>query len=539
MANLEKFQTYPVICEGGWNSNENHLLLSQRTPGAASTLINFETSLFGGYRRLDGFEGLNSDVDNVEVDPTGAEGKIYGVAIYENDIIATRKQQSGATYKFYKFVDGDPWDDYATGLTLTSTNVDKIRNQTYNFESTEKIAFTDGVNPLAIFDGSTWVHATSADTGADHANAGGDQILDAPKYITLFQNHLFIAGDATNPDVVAHSAPNADYDWLNASGAGQLPVGFQIVQIKPFRDALYIFGETKIKKIIVDNTTFVLKDVASNIGCLASDSVQEINGDLVFLSQDGIRTIAATERNEDIELGNLSKLIQQDVTDEILTADLSQVNSCVIRRKSQVRFFLSDENLDTDSNMGFIGCIKGQNSIEHSNVGWEWMKLLGIRTSYAMSGYIGSQEFILHGDYNGKVYRQEQGSSFDGANILAIYTMPYLDLGDVFIRKSFHKITVFLRPEGTVLLNTAIQYDWSSPHVFNPVDYTLENEITGTVYGEGVYDVDSYASTPTPVVISNVEGSGDSIRVTFSSSDMNDSYSIQAVVFEYAVNGRK
>lgn len=539
MANAEKFQTYPVICEGGWNSNENHLLLSQRTPGAASTLINFETSLFGGYRRIDGFEGLNSDPTEVEVDSAGAEGKIYGLAIYDGDIITARKQQAGATYKFYKFVDGDPWDDYATGLTLTSTNVNKIRHVTYNFESTEKIAFVDGVNSLAIFDGSTWVHATTGDTGADHANAGGDQILDAPSLISLFQNHIFISGDPVNPDIVAHSAPNADYDWLNASGAGQLPVGFAVVQIKPFREALYVFGETKIKKIVVDNTTFLLKDVATNIGCLAADSVQEINGDLVFLSQDGFRTIAATERNEDIELGNLSKLIQQDVTNEVLSADLAQLSSCVIRRKSQIRFFLSDENLDTESNVGFIGCIKGQNSIEHSQVGWEWGQLLGIRASCALSGYVGSQEFVLHGDYNGKVYRQEQGSSFDGVNIRAVYTTPYLDLGDVFIRKSFHKLTVFLRPEGNVILNTALQFNWASPYVFNPISYTLENEITGTVYGVGEYDVDTYASTPTPVVISNVEGSGESVRVTFTTFDMNESYSIQALVFEYAVNGRK
>jgi hypothetical protein len=540
MANLEKFQTYPVICEGGWNSNQNHILLSQRTPGAATTLINYETSLFGGYRRLEGFEGLNSDAQYHEVDSAGAEGKIYGVAFYDGDIIAARKQQAGATYKFYKFVNASPWDDYATGLTLTSTDVSRIRNQTYNFESTEKIAFVDGVNNMAIFDGTTWVHANSTETGADHANAGGDQILDAPSLITLFQNHVFISGDADTPDIVAHSAPNADYDWMNASGAGQLPIGFVVVQIKPFRDALYVFGETQIKKIIVDSTTFVLKDVTNNIGCLAADSVQEINGDLVFLSQDGFRTIAATERNEDIELGNLSKLIQQDVTDEILSADLPAICSVMIRRKSQIRFFFSDELLATEANGGFIGCIKGENSVEHQNVGWEWMKLLGIKASCADSKYIGNEEYVIHGDYDGKVFRQESGSSFDGENIRAVYTMPYLDFDDVFIRKSLHKITVFLRPEnGTVLLSTALQFNWGLPDVFNPDSYSLENSVSGVVYGEGVYGVSEYASAPTPVVISNVEGSGESMRVSFSSYDMSEPYSIQAVIFEYAINGRK
>ncbi len=117
--------------------------------------------------------------------------------------------------------------------------------------------------------------------------------------------------------------------------------------------------------------------------------------------------------------------------------------------------------------------------------------------------------------------------------------MPYIDFGDVHVRKTMHKVTVFLRPEGETDISAALQFDWDSVDVINPETYLLVNEISGAVYGEAIYGVDVYSSAPVPVLIQNVSGSGMSTRITFSSSDTNPSYSIQAVVFEYAVNGRK
>lgn len=518
---MEKLQSYKLICEGGLNSNQNYLLMSDRFPGSATTLVNFEPSLFGGYRRLDGFEALETFAP--EVDPTLAEGRILGLAIYNEQILAARKLQSGATYNFYKWVDGAVWDDYATGLTLTSTNVDKIRSDTFNFDGTNKIAFVDGVNGVIVYDGTTWSQPT------------GDQSIADPKYTTVFKNTVFVSGDATYPNLVVHSAPNDEADWSAAGGAGQINVGFIVKQIKPFREELFVFGETQIKKIVIDGVDFVLRDVASNIGCIAPDSVQEINGDLLFLSQDGFRTIAGTERIGDIELGVQSKNIQQDVTSFILNADLPSVNSVVVRRKSQIRFFFSDENLDTDKNNGIIGGLKG----DANGINWEWGKLKGIRTSVCASGYIQTEEFVLHGDFNGKVYRQETGSSFDGDTILAVYVTPYLDFGESQIRKTLHKISVFLRAEGNLALNTAIQYDWNSRDVLNPSTYVIEDDVTGTLYGSGTYGTSTYATTASPVLLKNVEGSGFSNRITFSTNDTNESYSIQAIVYEYAVAGRK
>lgn len=532
---IEQAQTYEVICQGGLNSNKNYLDLSDNAPGSATTLVNFESSLYGGYRRLDGYESLNSNASHTIVDAAAAEGKIFSVSLFEGEIIATRKQIATNTYKFYRFVDGSAWSAYATGLTHTSTNVNKIRSETYNLTNEPSIIFVDGVNKAVIFNGTTWTDIDSAASGANYANAGGNQAIDAPSLVESFRNHLFLAGDPATPQIIAHSAPSADYDWLAASGAGQINAGFDIKAIKAFRDELYVFGETRIRKVVVEGSDFVIKDVAHGIGCLAPDSVQEVNGDLIYLAQDGFRTIAGTTRNQDVELGALSKNIQQDVIDLITTAELLDVNSVVIRRKSQVRFFFSDENQTVANSVGIIACLKGSQDGTY----WEWSRLKGIRTTACVSGYIGPEEYVLHGDFDGGVYRQEQGTSFAGANIRTSYTMPYLDFGDVFMRKTIKRIKVFIRAEGEVVVNAAVQYDWDDRDVSNPAGYLLEREISGTTYGTGIYGTSIYATITGPYLLQAVEGSGFSTRITFSTSDTNASYSIQGIVFEFMPNGRK
>jgi hypothetical protein len=93
----DRVQSYKVICGGGLNSNENHLDLSENSPGAATRLVNYEVSLFGGYRRIEGFTSYNANANHQEVDPVNSEGKILSVSIHKDDnldstiVIASRK----------------------------------------------------------------------------------------------------------------------------------------------------------------------------------------------------------------------------------------------------------------------------------------------------------------------------------------------------------------------------------------------------------------------------------------------------------------
>lgn len=528
---MEGIQSQKVVSIGGLNSNVNHIQLSDNEPGSAIELQNFEVSLFGGYRRLSGFAPLAEAFP--EVDAAGAEGRILVVAFHDEDIIVARKQQAGNTYDFYLF-NGTGWTKLPTVFTKSSVGVTRIRFVEFNFDGTPKICFVDGVNPAMLYDGTNWAQITVAHSGANYANAGGNQAIDNPMYVNVFKNHLFLAGN----HLVVNSAPLKEYDFTAAGGAGQLPVGFDVVQIKPFRDSLYVFGKNNIKKVEVSNTDFVLNEVTANVGCLASDSVQEIDGDLLFLSQDGFRPISGTNRIGDVQLEVVSKKIQRLVTEEITTNNMLELCSVLIRSKSQARFFLSSPTKTAVETFGIIGCLR---DYPDGAIAWEWGRLKGISAACAASKYVGATEYVLHGDYNGNVFRQEIGNNFNDEPIEAIYSTPFLDFGDAGVRKTLRKIRLFVRPEGLMHINARLVYDWEEPTKLNPDTYTIESDPgnVGAIYGTAIYGTAVYSGGTTPVLVSNVEGSGQSVQIKYSSVDTNPSYTIQGTLFEFHVEGRK
>lgn len=528
----DKISSHKVVCAGGLVTNASDLDLSDSRPGAGINLVNFEPSLFGGYRKLNGYTPW--DATKAEVDPTNAEGPVLVVANLGTDLIVARKQTADTSYKYYKW-DGSDWAAYTTSFTLTATNVTRIRFVRYNFSDVDKLIFVDGVNKPVIFDGTDFIQLSSTATGADIDNAGGAQMIDAPKYVDIFFNTIFLAGDPSFT-VVAYSAPSKDYDWTAASGAGQIVTGFECTGIKPWRESNYIFGLERIKRIELNNSlNFVLKDVATEIGCIAPDTIQEIGGDLIYLSQDGFRPISGTDKIGDVELETVSRAIQSDLGDLISTTTLTDVTSVIVRSKSQIRFFFNDASTEPVSTPGILGGLRtGQQGLTY-----EWAKIRGIRANCCTSFYRGNTEYIVHGDYNGKVYRQEQGHNFDGLPINAVYATPYLDLGDTGVRKTFRTVRLFVRPEGDATISTKVEYDWDNDDHINPDTYASATHTSGSTYGTAVYGVSVYGGKSSPILLNNVQGSGFSTKFTFTDFSDGASYSIQAILFDFSVDGRK
>lgn len=544
----DRIESQKIICAGGLNSNENHLDLSDNDPGVATRLVNFEPSLFGGYRRISGYELYKSD--HPEVGAGSAEGKILCVAIFKNDalgttrILATRKNTGANTYSFYQYVPLTGWQVISGAPTPATTDgvktVQKIRHAQFNFGAGNQIIFADGVNNATVYDGTNWKTLNSTNTGGS-SSPGGNQIINAPAVVDVFENHIFLSGDTSSEAVVAHSAPNDPLTWTVAAGGGQLPTGTDVVQIKPFRDNLFIFGTNAIKKVSVDAGTgdFVVDNVTSNVGCIARDSVLEIGGDLMFLAPDGLRPVAGTSRIGDVELETISKSIQGALVDIVENFEMDTLNGVVIRTKSQVRFFVGDDTIATSDSIGVIGGL----SQSTGSIDWEFGTLLGIRASCCTSGYIGTEEFVLHGDYDGKIYRQERGKSFNDSDIISIYATPYLDFGDAGIRKQIRKVNTFLRAEGPLELNLELSYDWGDYDTARPSTYTQASAGAPTAYGgrnityAGANIV--YGGSEKPIVETDVQGSGYSMRVTFVTLGQYDPFSIQGLVIEYSVAGRR
>lgn len=553
----DQIESFKVICAGGLNSNENHLDLSDNASGAATRLINYEPSLFGGYRRINGYKELgyagSGGLGEVGTSAT-SEGPVLGLAIYQNSqynnpfYIAARADLGGSTYSFYKYVPLVGWQAISTGTTRNMSaglrSVNRLRHVQFNYGGGDAICFVDGVNPAIVFDGNTWYEILTTNTGGT-ASPGGPMALGAPSLVDFFKNTLFLAGDRGSKPTVSYSAPITTTDphgYLDFGAvlAGQLSAGFPVVQIKPFRDNLFIFGSNAINKATADaESGFVTDPVTANVGCVAADSVLEIGGDLMFLAPDGFRPVAGTSRIGDVEIESVSRSIQGALVDIISNYDLDTLCGVVIRSKSQIRYFVGADTTEKADAYGLIGGLTEAGG----SIDWNFGELMGIRAHVATSDYVGSNEVILHGDFDGKVYQQEQGNNFSGDDILSVYATPYLDFGDTDIRKLMRQVNTFVRAEGPFELSLSLRFDWGDYNNPSPSSYTQDSRGGPVEYAGRNIDYAGanvlYGGNSKPIMSTNIQGSGFSVRAEFVSIGQFDPYSIQGLVFEYSVSGRR
>ena len=585
--------TFKAVSRGGLNTGADVLTLGTDNPGSAIQLLNYEPNLEGGYRRISGFANKFGTV-------TGT-GSVLGVAVangVNQGILACRTPSSGNNYlhwwNFYYTVavtsgqgtnftvgetvtavvsssDGTStgvsgtvkarasasltvdfgrlptsvfdtsnvltggtseaettvtstptvvgWTAVTCGGSPTMTGVSKVRFTEINF-GTPKVVLTDGINPASTYDGSTYTQITDS-------NAPTDPTMSAE-----FQNHLFLAGDPAQVSNLYFSAPTAETDFTPANGGGVINVGFEIVAIKKFRNVLYIFGTNNIKRLVGENSAnFTLETVTSNLGCLATDSVVELGGDLLFLAPDGIRPIGGTSKIGDVNLETLSKNIQSTIKGVIDAEDLSTLSAVIIRSKSQFRYLFS-----TSSSQGILGGLREY----QGNISFEFAQTFGIECTCASSGYIGQEEFVIHGQSNGKVYRQESGNAFDTSNILSIFKTPFIYMENPEQRKTYYSTSTYMSSEGNFSVALSVTYDYDNTDIATPDNLTLSTTSPGAFYDRGtnvaVFDTtDIYDGNPSPVESVTFSGSGKAIALTYVTDDTNESHSIQGFTITYGL----
>lgn len=511
----ENLASFKVFCQGGLNTSRDVLSQGETAPGSAISLINYEPAVTGGYRKISGFANNYGTV-------TGqANTPVLGVCVANgiNDgILACRKPSTGNNYLHYWNNSTSAWVAVTTSGSPTMSGVTKVRFTKYNWGS-PKVILTDGVNPAATYDGTTYTQIT-------HANAPDD-----PKYSAVFQNHMFLAGDPNEQTNLYFSAPYAETDFSAANGSGVINVGFPVVAIKTFRDALYIFGSNNIRKLVGNNiSNFVLETVTDDLGCLATDSVIEIGGDLLFLSQDGLRPVSGTDKIGDVNLETVSKDIQSIFTDIVFDIDLDTLNAVVIRQKTQFRYFFGAAD-----SQGVIGGFRQT----PNGLQFEYSQMLGITATCSDSGYIGQNEFVIHGTQDGKVHRQEQGTSFDGTDIFSLFQTPFFHMQDPEQRKVFYTVATYLRSEGDNSIVMSAVYDYEDVDTLNPTNFNLTTTGAAAYYNEALYNSTAiYDGNPSPVQRTNISGSGKSASLKFVTNDSSASHSIQGLVITFGVGDR-
>ena len=502
MADESGLSPYVFACEGG-------LVLDQSTfamqPGMALELQNFEPDIRGGYRRISGYAKWN---DNIVPQDTSPTEKVLMSAYFKGDVIAARGT------KVHKAGKTGSWTQIDTGRTSAG----KYTHFRYTLAGTDYIVWADGANNATKYDGTT---VTDISTTGAPAN---------PTYVIGFKNALFFAGMSADPQSLVFTAPFTDDDFSVANGAGVLNVDSDITGLFPFRDQLYIFCEERIFRLTGDTiANCVVQPVTREIGCVNGFTIQEFAGDIVFLGPDGLRTIAGTERIGDVELGTISRPIQEIF--ESLT-DVDEFDSLVIPNKTQYRIFFVDSTNKTKAQTKGVICVRKGDT-------YEFAETKGIQPACTDFSTIQGGEFIIHGGFDGYVYRQEQGNTFDGTNIIGRYRSPDLTMGDAGIRKNFQRVIINYAPTGVVNSDLFLRYDYEAPNVARPAAYPFDSSTVVAIYGTSSYGTATYGGQSNPLVRQPVEGSGFAVAMRVVDNAQSAPYSLKGFQLEFDAAARR
>jgi len=576
-------QVQPVAfnCEGGLILNRSNFIMQ---PGEALELENFEPDISGGYRRISGFRKYVNAV--VPITSTTAENVLM-TASFADKIIAARGEKifsSASTELSIAIASGTGMTGSGTitvpsttgfsssgtiqinselftytGVNATTftgvtratssttaaahtkfdvvseswtvrdtgrTNAAKYHFERYNFDGNEKIICVDGVNAPVIFN--------SAMTAADVS----DSSVAGSTVVASYRNRMFYAGKSTTPqEIIFSEGFNEDGFNTGASDpAGSISVDDTVVALKVFRDSLFIFCENRIFKLTGSTSSnFSVEPVTRNIGCINSFTVQEFAGDLIFLGPDGLRTVAATARIGDTELGTISKNIQT-VFDENIK-DAGSFDSVVIPDKTQYRIFFTKDGQGASLSKGAICVLKKE--------AFEFSETRGIKVQCTDTFIEAGNVIVVHGDTNGFVQRQESGDTFDGTIISGKYRSPDMSFGDNGIRKHMQRVIINYKPEGTVDADLIVRYDNEDKNSARPAVYPFDNTQLAATYGNALYSTSAsttqfvYGGPTQPLVRQPVEGSGFSVALKVEDGGSSAAYSLKGFQLEYQLGARR
>ena len=573
---MAETQQVSFNCEGGLVLDKSTFVMQ---PGQALELTNFEPDIEGGYRRINGFKPYV--IQLVAATALSSE-PILMSALFNNYVLAARGEKifssasttlsqkilaittmsgsgvinatattsfssSGTLYidsEIFTYtgksattftgvtraassttaalhaanvVISESWTERDTGRTSAA----KYKFERFNFDGNEKFIIVDQANAPTVF--NTSLAATDVSTSS----------VAGAKHVAAFKSHMFYSGMSSTPQEIVFSIPFDEDDFSAGSGAGSIKVDDTIVGLKVFRENLFIFCENRIFKLSGTSLSdFAVAPVTRNIGCVNGDTIQEFAGDLIFLGPDGLRTIAGTARIGDVELGTISSNVQSIFRENL--DDSGSFTSLVIPDKTQYRIFFSKDGGAENATIGVICVLKGQ--------AFEFSKMKGIRPACTDSTVEAGNVIPIHGGFDGYIYRQDQGDTFNGTLVQAKYRSPDLTFGDPGVRKHMQRVNINYAPESTIDADMFVRYDYEDANATRPAAYALDSLNVGGVYGATAttYGVSSYGGPSQPIVRKSVEGSGFAVALRVNDGATSTGpYSLKGFQMEFQLGARR
>ena len=352
------------------------------------------------------------------------------------------------------------------------------------------------------------------------------------EYTAYFKNTLFFS-QLSN---LIFSAPYNDLNFNVADGAGSISFPDIITGLKALRDSLIVFCKTSIYRLVGSSAEdFRTELISSSVGCISNNTIKEINGDVIFMTDSGLCLLSDTEKTSGLGISLVSDKIRAEISN-LLTPIVDPFTQSVyysgiyIKNKSQYRVFQFKDSV-TDANS--IGIIASKADRETSDLSFSKLKGLKVFSCDNLDDATDNSSLpiphqaVFSNGTDGWVYQMDSGNTFDGTNIIATYSTPYYFFNDPKFRKTIRKVTVYTEAEGAVTTTIDTVLDYNKSDIIQPPSVVVGT--TGTTYSD----------TTTPVFTTPLIGNGYSVSLKFTSNTNTPPYVIQSFTVEYSTNDRR
>lgn len=316
---------------------------------------------------------------------------------------------------------------------------------------------------------------------------------------------LFAAGDTSNPYRLYFSALGNPEDWTTANDAGFIDVvtddGEPIMGIKEINGVLAIFKKSSTHILSgADPQSFTLRQVNSEVGCIAPYSIAASDRELFFLSnkQDFYGFNGTVLRN-------ISKKITTTIA-SMVQAQLVNCQAQTYRNRYIAAVTSTGTTNDTLLDYNYIISKEGA-----------WTKHSGISVA-SMTTFHGENGELYTGDYAGNLHQFNSGTTDNGTAIVAWADTPWHYGKEPERRKKYKRTYVVAEPTGSYDLRVYPSFDGiKNTTSYQSVSLAGSGDLFDSTF---VFDSSEFGSSDQPFKTFNVStfGQGRSVLLRFYST---------------------
>jgi hypothetical protein len=325
------------------------------------------------------------------------------------------------------------------------------------------------------------------------------------------------ANNATNKSTVQFSDLLSGH-ILSTGTAGTLDVsqvwpagGDEIVALAAHNNFLIVFGRRQ--NLIYNNANnpneLTLSDAITGTGCFARDSVVVTGGDVLFLSDAGVKSLMRTIQEKSAPMRDISANVRDDLVFEITLEDPDEIKAVYSDKDAFYLLSLPARQL--------VYCFDMRTMLQNgANRTTTWDGLVPTAMKYLRNKdlLIGKASYI--GKYDG--YKDNTDS------YLMRYYTNYFDFQAPTVIKLMKKVGVTVIGGGGYGVTLKFGFDYSD--ILNSRQFSLANTAVAE-YNIAEYDIGEYGGNAFDNKVINIGGSGKVIQLGFETIVFEKPVSIQ------------